>query len=247
MDGLGTNRIANLRSVAYQPSITQESTHVYLPQTDLQHMRSAPGLGSQPECLDLIYSTKWNANTQSGAQGGTYLLPWRSPLYHLHLPKNDQMWNQPIELLFFIYFSCLKNSFFPSVPLEPGEGLLLWQMYRSLRISFGRISCTYLSIDMSHKKGAARIMWSMRRLFYMTDTPSGIDLETKASLCPLSIEVPWAFSSIHVLYTLRFWRYASLLLFIERSWWRHLKEIIIWTRFFLAMYFPFPNPFPNSD
>lgn len=30
------------------------------------------------------------------------------------------------------------------------------------------------------------------------------DLETKVSLCPLSIEVPGAFSSIHVLYTLRF-------------------------------------------
>lgn len=55
---LGKNCIANLCSLVYQPSITQESTHVYLPQTDLQHVRSAPGLGSEPEHLDLIYSTK---------------------------------------------------------------------------------------------------------------------------------------------------------------------------------------------
>lgn len=50
--GLGTNCIANLCCVVYQPSVTQESTHVCLPETDLQHKRSAPGLGSEQECLD---------------------------------------------------------------------------------------------------------------------------------------------------------------------------------------------------
>lgn len=175
--GLGTNCIANLCCVVYQPSITQESTHVCLPETDFQHVRSAaPGLASEPQCLDLIHSTKWNASTQGP---GRYISAtmekscvFKCPECHLHLPRNYQTWNQPIEHLFFIYFNCLQNSFLPSVPLEPGEGLLLWQMYSPLCISFGRILCTYLATDMSHKS-PARIMWSMRRLFYMTDTPSG--------------------------------------------------------------------------
>lgn len=91
---------------------------------------------------------------------------WASPPFIQELADVE-----PIEHLFFIYFSCLQNFFLPSVPLEPGPAALT-DVY-PLHISFGRISCTYLATDMTHKKGPARIMWSMRRLFYMTDTPSG--------------------------------------------------------------------------
>lgn len=134
--GLGTNCIANLYCVVYQLSITQDSTGVCLPE-----MRSPSAheictwswFRARMSGLNLQHQVKWQYTIWGP---GRYIPATlekscisECPEHHLHLSKNYQMWNQPIEHLFFIYFSCLQNFFLPSIPLEPGEGLLLWQMY----------------------------------------------------------------------------------------------------------------------